>query len=1382
MDFGIRGAALLVLVLAPGLASAQQGVTMSQVNPGGSVTQNSFTYGSAGGPAAVAPSPGPNGTFKYWDVLSTPGTPTNYYSQPPYVTAPRQPQVAVGPNDIFVVVNKSIARYANPNGSGNTGAANPLNYPAMETAWMDTWLGIANLAPLCPSGPSYQCTIDNLSIRYDQLQGRFVVLFTVTNIPGHRSNFVLIVSKLSQFAAGPLFTPTTIAQIGGSNQPSFAVANWFYYTIPVNLSYSTAPTALGNGVVGTAGMVTTGGQSGIPFVSAPFCPNGGPAVPYTTGAGGTERSCTNYFPTAARMGIDHDNITLVAPVVDQMNNNAPEGTLPSFSGTGADNLPFSLGPYAGTRVVTVPKLYLYNAIAPPTTQPPACEPGGCGAVNLSDNIATGTLTEVAGCNVAAPVGPCAPSGPANARTQPIRAIYWEPGNLRGRALASFDAQVAPKADGPAAGVFTPIDYLVGHQVFSNTGAVVNSNQILLQPIVFSCPSSAINAGVEGLFYCGASGGGQVPDVPVLGPLQSSAATVAAQVTNPNPVGQGNADDGTPETNNRLFVGDSRPAQVIYREGLLYEDRSVRPFDHSGNPLGTSTVLYDVLRNCPTNSGPSCAYSAGGSALTAAILAQEYGWFNGPNEPDPSGDPSGFGFYAPMFDSPADVAGSGGVSPLNVFAWLEKLFVGMTTGGPGNQTGVFSNNFPSLWGFRPGDDAYDTVEPYVDPYVGTIFTTVPCSGSINVYGNLTTGSRTITNIVNTNGIQPGMFINGFGVPPGSVVSQVTPNTSVTWSTATGAATSNFNNDSLSFTTQGPATSELASLLPNGSNQITVGNAPPAGVNVGAQVTGANVTATTAGLQNAYGCPHGVPCAGAGFIGLIGVTSLANLAPGMTVTAASATVAINVSFQAGSTTATVPAPTSSGGYIFAGDTVDCASTAGTAPNACQGGTIVTAGNGANGTTITLSHPAAVTGALLMIFSTDVLPDGATIVRTVTNGTTFQIQLDRALAGPMPIGRTISFTSTGLIPENTTVSGFGSNGAITLSNKITLSGIVSTCPGMGLCTGSTAKAAGSGVPLTFTDNSGLTPPGGMCPLIPWGDRGGASTDPNDGSLWAYGAFAKQRLATIPGPGQWGTAIANFGLNFLTDSPDNGDGGRDHRFFGDVQQGSSAFPWIQIAENLNLAPAAGDADDSITRAEAAYWLVRGQMDETAVTNFLCATSGDPSGLATCPGIPPGTAASIFGDLGSGGSKIDNPFAPGDFHGFPWVTNAMLMRYIEVMGRRGYAKPVSGPCQAHGDNAVVRFCPNDLVTRGQIAEFLIRAKMGNLFATSLLGAGAGGDNFQSLLPSAPFFTDVNGGNEFFIYVQEMRELGLATGTTYGPNNPVSRGDVAMFVVKAFLL
>ena len=34
-------------------------------------------------------------------------------------------------------------------------------------------------------------------------------------------------------------------------------------------------------------------------------------------AGGTGRTCTNYFPTGARIGIDNDNIILTAPVLDQ---------------------------------------------------------------------------------------------------------------------------------------------------------------------------------------------------------------------------------------------------------------------------------------------------------------------------------------------------------------------------------------------------------------------------------------------------------------------------------------------------------------------------------------------------------------------------------------------------------------------------------------------------------------------------------------------------------------------------------------------------------------------------------------------------------------------------------------------------------------------------------------------------------------------------------------------------------------------------------------------------------------------------------------------------------------------------------------------------------
>ena len=83
MDFRIRNVALLflALVLVAGLASAQPGVTVKQVGSNGAVTQTKVDFsGSNGGPVPKAPTGGANGTFKYWDVLGTGGTSTNYFS------------------------------------------------------------------------------------------------------------------------------------------------------------------------------------------------------------------------------------------------------------------------------------------------------------------------------------------------------------------------------------------------------------------------------------------------------------------------------------------------------------------------------------------------------------------------------------------------------------------------------------------------------------------------------------------------------------------------------------------------------------------------------------------------------------------------------------------------------------------------------------------------------------------------------------------------------------------------------------------------------------------------------------------------------------------------------------------------------------------------------------------------------------------------------------------------------------------------------------------------------------------------------------------------------------------------------------------------------
>src|SRR5439155_2802497 len=199
---------------------------------------------------------------------------------------------------------------------------------------------------------------------------------------------------------------------------------------------------------------------------------------------------------------------------------------------------------------------------------------------------------------------------------------------------------------------------------------------------------------------------------------------------------------------------------------------------------------------------------------------------------------------------------------------------------------------------------------------------------------------------------------------------------------------------------------------------------------------------------------------------------------------------------------------------------------------------------------------------------------------------------------------------------------------------------------------------------------------------------------------------------------------------------------------------PGFGVVSNPLVCPYFGP-DVTITRAEAAYWIVRSQANETEISNFLCATGGDPSGLS--PGCP-GFAASTFADLGVGGGSIVNPFVG--------VSNIQFVRYIEVMARRGYTKGCNGT-----DDPTRRFCPNDRLNRAQIAIFTIRAMMDNAFPTSLSGiVGAFPYGYNFGFPPIPYFTDVTPADPvwgiYFPYVQKMRELGITHGTsptTYSP-------------------
>ena len=1090
---------LLVLTLVTGLASAQPGLKVTSVGSDGSRAQ--FNYDSTSATAARAPSAG-----KYWDGLAS----TDYYNIPPYIAAPPNPQIAVGPTDVITIVNRTIARYPNPNQFGGTLVTNPYNNPPTDRSWLDVWLGITNLQTLCPSyaaaggANNSICVIDNPSIRYDQMQGRFVVLFTITDVPNHRSNFVLIVSKFAQFtrcqtgiptcpAFGPMFDPTTIAPIvGGGQTGGVNTANWFLQAIPINLP-TNGSTAGGGGLV-----VSTSLASGF----ASFCANGGSLTSL----------CTNYFPTGARMGLDNDNIILTAPVLDQTQpgGGAIQGQLPTLPGQ-------VMGPYAGTRVVSVPKLAVYNAASALTS-----------SLNLADSTGTGTLT---GCTTNSTdgfggttlsTGVCATANPvpgAGEGGQNIPPIFWEPDNLRGRVDASYDSQVIPKPS-TTAGVIVPIHYLVGTRITDHLTNPFAANVLatdlayFVQPIIYNCPTGSPLLASDPIFVCGtadvAAPGIQSAETAVLGELRFNTSSLAV-VGDPAPVGQSNANDGTNMALRRLFVGDSRPQQVMFREGLLYVARAVRLYDSTGNALGTSTVLYDALlakqplRTTTLASsvtatattvtvassaglvarqsiiqidnekmsvsaiagntltvirafGNSTAaahvggtlifestvptFTADGLTLPLPQLALETEWFNGANIPDPTGNVLGWGFYQPMFDSPANVVsssnltlpGSSPISPISLFPWLEKLFVGMTTGGTTNLNNTFFNNHPSLWDFRPGDDAYDTTLPYLDPATGQVFTQVACI-------------------------------------------------------------------------QGSAS-------------------------------------------------------------------------------------------------------------------------------------------------------------------------------------------------------------------------------------------------------------------------------VCPMIPFGTRGGASTDPNDGSLWLYGQFAKNRLSTIPGPGQWGTSVANYALDFPTTDPY----GNDNLFFADVQPGAPSYTWITMAKNLGITPlnlpalnpaacpqgilqppAPGSLPTPgastvfcqnfqpstiVTRSEMAHWVISSLMDDLQLNAFLAATGGDPRVTGT----------SMFADT-AGDTNI---------------------REIEAMARLG----ITTGCFV---NDVLRnYCPTNPVTRGQMAVFLVRAKMRNIFPASLSGAPGIGDNFGLFSASTPYFTDVPTDHDYFLFIQKMKELGITvgtgTGSTYGPGDPLTRAQIATFMVRAFFL
>ena len=179
----------------------------------------------------------------------------------------------------------------------------------------------------------------------------------------------------------------------------------------------------------------------------------------------------------------------------------------------------------------------------------------------------------------------------------------------------------------------------------------------------------------------------------------------------------------------------------------------------------------------------------------------------------------------------------------------------------------------------------------------------------------------------------------------------------------------------------------------------------------------------------------------------------------------------------------------------------------------------------------------------------------------------------------------------------------------------------------------------------------------------------------------------------------------------------------FVDARPGDFAFTFIETLAASGITAGCGGNNycpgDTVTRAQMAIFLERGI-----------------NGGAY---IPPPATGNVFLDVQAS-----------DF----------AASFIEQLFLDG----ITGGCG--GNN----YCRNDPVTRAQMAIFLLRAKHGSGFVPP---------------PANGIFTDVPLGSFAVAWIEQLAAEGITSGCgggNYCPGNPVTRAQMAVFLVRAFVL
>jgi hypothetical protein len=191
-------------------------------------------------------------------------------------------------------------------------------------------------------------------------------------------------------------------------------------------------------------------------------------------------------------------------------------------------------------------------------------------------------------------------------------------------------------------------------------------------------------------------------------------------------------------------------------------------------------------------------------------------------------------------------------------------------------------------------------------------------------------------------------------------------------------------------------------------------------------------------------------------------------------------------------------------------------------------------------------------------------------------------------------------------------------------------------------------------------------------------------------------------------------------------------------------------VADSIEVLPAgtAVFADVALTNGFA------GAIEQMRALHITDGCAAAP--LRYCP-----EAAVTRGQMGvfvvramMGGDSFAYPAAP-YFEDVP--AGHQFFKWIQKMKELG----ITDGC------AVGRYCPDSIVTRGQMGVFVVRARY---------GAAA---TFQ--YPAEPLFTDVPATHSFYRWIQKMRQVGITLGCAEGlycPDDVVTRGQMAVFVMR----